>query len=159
MCLFFFSHFKHCIWTSSQWSGWPVLLNPLSLPIFFLLAPNEFLGGSNHQISLQKICSIYIFFFRNIITGWPTSSSISCTSFLCRKLLTGWRRPLWQPPRTSPPREKRRLVGRSFPVRGRATAWLTRASRKPFLAGHRSSMTLTSHCPSLRNGDNNSPFQ
>ena len=51
--------------------------------------------------------------------GQPASSSISHTSFLYRKpLIAGGRRPSWQPPMTSQPREKGRLVGRSFPVRG-----------------------------------------
>ena len=42
---------------------------------------------------------------------------------------------MWWHPRTSLPKKKRRLVGRSLPVRGRVVAWLITASRRPSLAG------------------------
>ena len=44
-------------------------------------------------------------------------------------------------------------------VRGRLTAQLIRALRRPCLAGHRSSKTLTSWSPSLRNEKSTSLFQ
>ena len=149
---------------SLNWLGWLVLLSPHSLPTFFLLAPIKLFWGSDPQNSssyFTKGLIVYIFFQKHIHwqASHPAGSSITHTSFLCRMLLTSrGRTPLWQPPRISLPREKRRFV-RSFPVRGRVAAWLTRTLRRPFLVGHGSSMTLMSCFPSLGNGDNASLFQ
>ena len=116
---------------------------------------NTLIEGSHYQSSFKHF-AIYVF-FRNNIIGQPASSSIFHTSFLCRKTLTGGgRRPSWQPPRIPPPREQRQLVGRSFPVRGRVTAQLARALRRPFLARHGSSTSLRSCSHPLRNGDTTS---
>ena len=79
VCLYFL--FRHCFWTSLRCLGWPVLLDFLSLVIFFLLHPlvDAFLEGLPSQGSFQK--HMQTIFFRNNITGWLASSSIPHTSF------------------------------------------------------------------------------
>ena len=139
VCFFILSTLLGCLWDGQDCQSFSILS-------LFLCPSYWHPGGSCHWNAFNSFTVWGV--FRNIITGWPASSSIFHASFLCRKSLTGGgRRPSWQPPRTFLPKEQKRQAGRSFPVRGRVTAQLTRASRKPFSAGHRSSESLTSHPP------------